>query len=165
MILSALLFKKRLALWALGQALPDSDALKPYVRVALLGVMAAAAIGGLIALTIVGLLAGLYLYLISEGVGLGMSIFITAASGLLVILIGYLFAERKIDRLSHVGESISLFSHEKNDVIADTFNLIVNGFVDGLFNEKKPSSSPHTATEKAEESPSDVIFHPKKRAV
>lgn len=159
-------FKKRIAIWALGQALPETSALKPYVHAVILSVVAASAAGTLMVISFISALAAVFYYFNSSGIDTETNFLILAAFTLSIGLVAYLYAKNKISNMGNLSKSLSLFSahtdvahatadheeesphivHEailldnKEDVevaVGETVNAIIGGFWEG-FREKEP---------------------------
>lgn len=121
--LSSTILKKRLAIWAIGQALPESSALKPHIRAALTSVALAAAAGTLAVIGLLAVLAGVYFYLIDIGMATHVTLGFIGGIIILLSVILYAYARSKVHVVSKVGENTSLFSHnssEEQDDVSET---------------------------------------------
>lgn len=100
---------KRLALAAVGQALPEASALSATLRVAQKGLLATVVAGVLLAgLIIVGLF-GFYLYLVAAGVTQLTAIGIITLILFMLTVISGLVAERYLTKLPEVKQELSPF--------------------------------------------------------
>lgn len=149
MILAQLFyFKQRIFLWLLGQALPDSDALKRHIRMALLGVMAAVVTGVLVALVFTACMAVLYIYLTDLGYGMAAVFTIIALASLTSATLMFILAKSAMEKATDLNSSLKLFGRKPKSEITDTINLAFDAFLEGLMQEQ---------TKKLEES---VVFTP-----
>lgn len=143
-------YLRRFSLWLLGQALPETGALRKPARLALLSVLVASAAGTLIALSVVAGLVGLYYYLQGEGLSQGASLAMVAGGGLLIGIIGYLYAQTRIDAVPDTLDELQLFSGRSTDVFGELVKMAVGGFVEGMSERKE------TAKETADSVESDL---------
>ena len=122
----AQLFRGSLLL--LGQAIPDQQAWRKPVRLALAGVALATAVGTLGAIALVAGLTGLYFYLASIGYTPSHDALAVVAVAAVLLVIGYQLGRRWIGELP--GQ-VHAFYHPKN-LLSEMAQELVGGFVDGL---------------------------------
>lgn len=126
------MLKQRIALWALGLALPEMSALKPMVRAAMRSLALLVFAGLLAAVMFTGLLVILYLYL-SAGI---LSPVASAAvvTGLLAALaiLAWWQAWRHMRQLAQLPDQLRLFEHPTHDMLGDAAQLLASGFLEGL---------------------------------
>ncbi len=127
-----------MSLWLLGQALPETGALRKPARLAMIGVVVASAAGTLIALSVVAGLIGLYMYMQGEGLSQGASLGISAGVGLMAGIIVFLTARSRVDAIPDTMDDLQLFHGQSADYFGELVKMVVGGFVDGL-SEKKSS--------------------------
>lgn len=139
-------FKLRFAWWAVELALPSKAELKRRLTFGLLGVLAAVAGGVLAALTIAGLLAG-------AGFALYQAALLTAAQAVGAALAGFaLFAVLLLCAgKAWFGKMFRASSHHSASEDDDVLKGMLNGFLEGLLNERAGSST-RTSAYAAEES-------------
>lgn len=125
-------YLRRFSLWLLGQALPESGALRRPARLALLSVVVAAAAGTLLSLAVVAGLTALFFYLQSEGLGTGVNLALVSAVGLLMALVTYLVARGQLDRVPDSLDELQLFRHPSNDIFGELARMTVGGFIEGM---------------------------------
>lgn len=136
--------KQRLALWALGQALPDASTFQSHIREALLGVMLACVAGVLLALSFACGLYLAYLAIIQQGVSPMVTLAFLMAAGLLIATLSFLLARRLIAKSTNITEDLSLFSREDSkDALTDTFQILAKNFFSG-FMEPPATPSRHS---------------------
>lgn len=139
---------KRASLWVLGQALPDAHALRAPARMALTGVVVAAAAGTLLALGVVAALIGMYLYLVGEGVSPGASLLLVGTMGALAGMLTYFIARRRVEDIPSRLDELKMFTPHHHDLLGDLFNLVVSGFLEGV---SKPEPTDSKAAKTREE--------------
>jgi hypothetical protein len=162
--LSSSVLKKRLAIWAIGQALPDSEALKPHLKSALVSVALAAAAGTLAVIGLMAAFAALYFYMIDIGMATHVSLAFVGAVVLLLAILLYSYARSKVHVVANISESTALFSHANshgpqasveddsdeipdnkaltydvnnpNEIVGEIVSDVVGSFIDGIFSKK-----------------------------
>lgn len=141
--------KKRIALWALGQALPNASALRPVMRAGLVAVVAAAAWGVIIAVAIIAILTVFYFYMVGEGLHSGVALGVTVGIGVLCVSLATLVISHSIEKTIHVQQSLKLFNGSAEHTIGKILNCILDGFLDGLM--EHPSRSMRANAEEDED--------------
>jgi hypothetical protein len=150
---------QRLSLWVLGQALPDTGALRAPARLAVTGVLVASAAGTLMALGVVAGLVALYLYLVQEGLSVGASVGLVAGLGFMAGLVVFLYAQRTVEKIPDHFDELKLFNAKNRDVIGDAFNMLVGGFLEGVAEKplKKAKSKAKKTREEIEASIEELV--------
>lgn len=125
-------YMRRFSLWLLGQALPETGALRKPARLALISVVVASAAGTLLALGVVGALVGLYLYLHGEGLSTGLSLTLVSGIGLMAGFITYLIAQSRLDRIPDTLDDLQLFRNGSTDIFGELASMVIGGFMEGV---------------------------------
>ncbi len=116
------------SLWVLSHAIPDPQALRKPVRMALAGIALAAAAGSLLAIALVAGLVGLYMYLGQSGVTPGADLAIVLGAGVVAIGFGYLLMRKWVGELpTHVHAL-----YHPPGSLSDVVQQVVGGFFDGF---------------------------------
>lgn len=132
---------RQLSLWLLGQALPQTDVLRQPMRYALLGMMAASVAGTLLALSIAAGMGVLYFILVQQGLATAASLAVVAGFGVLLALLAYSAARRRMDAIPDTLSELHLFGGQRTgDVVGDFVAQLLNGFFDGAAQEAKAST-------------------------
>lgn len=122
---------KRLALAAVGQALPEQSALTDALKATQKGLMATVVAGVLIAAFLLLGVFGFYLLLRSEGVSLITSIVLIGAVLFMLSAITVLIAERYLSKAGEVKEKID--PGDAVEQITEPIEQIVSAFINGIF--------------------------------
>ena len=123
---------RRTSLWLLGQALPETGALRKPARLAMIGVVVASAAGTLIALSVVAGLVALYYYVQSEGLSSGASLGVVAGVGLMAGIITFLVARSRVDAIPDSMDDLQLFQGRTTDIFGELLQMAVGGFMEGM---------------------------------
>lgn len=135
---------QRLSLWVLGQALPETGALRGPARSAITAVAAAAAAGTILVLGATAGLAGLYFYLMKEGLPVESSLGIVGGIAVLLGFIAYFVARQSLSSIPDQLSELKLFrGHDPRDVLGSAFNALAGGFLEGLTPEAKEQKELH----------------------
>lgn len=150
--------KKRVALWALGVALPEADDLRPHVRSAMLGVAAAAVVGVLIALASAAGLAGAYFYLVENGYSEAIALAVVCASALILAVIAFAVSKASVKKSLGIDQSLKLFHNPRAAGLEDSLNQIIGGFLDGFLEDDEEEEKPRKKPKARVEAELDVTF-------
>lgn len=144
-------YVRRFSLWLLGQALPETGALRKPARLALISVVVASAAGTLLALSVVGALTGLYFYLVNHGLTPGASLGVVSGVGILAGLVAYFVAQSRLDAIPDALDDLQLFHNKPSDLIGELLNLVVGGFLEGASEKPEKNSLREQLEEKIAE--------------
>lgn len=131
------MLKQRIALWALGLALPEMSVLKPVMQRSLRSIAYVVFAGIMAAVMVTGGLCLLYLHLIKAGLPTGTALWLIFGIGALLMLVAWLLAMRQLRKMSDVSDSLRLFDHPAQEMLGEAVQLIAAGFIEGLL--QKPS--------------------------
>ncbi|MCE3231905.1 MAG: hypothetical protein K0R98_162 [Rickettsiaceae bacterium] len=135
------LLKQRFALWALGQALPESDSLKRNIRVALMGLVIAVAGGVLLALAVATAISTLYFYISAQGYSTTVIYSVIAIAFIMPSIIAIWMANKLIQNSANIKDSVSLFGKKEKDEVSDLINQITHSFLEGLLSKIETNQS------------------------
>jgi hypothetical protein len=132
---------RQVMMWIIGRAVPQTPVLAPFIRIGVLGFVAAIAGGLLFTLGCVGLLVSLYLWIESRGLEPALALLIV--SGVTFLLAGIIvfatqrFVKKRVGAINGVLAAAPTL--QIDDSMIEIPKAILTGFLEGIVGERNGS--------------------------